>query len=163
MACSLPPEPTTKSFIESTPINDGTGAYRVNAITMPYLLQRSMQTSSLMDPPGSANIANAASVRSFNVIVKREESVGAERYSLDGVEILPCLSVGERLGLGCKVLLPNAVCAYVLFVLVDVAVDNVVSVRSAYCGLKWQVEHLVVLAQEPCVRLAACQTCAVDS
>ena len=26
----------------------------VNAITMPYLLQRSMQTSSLIEPPGSA-------------------------------------------------------------------------------------------------------------
>ena len=109
------------------------------------------------------NVANAASVRSFDVVVKREESVRTKRYALDRVKILPCFGICKRLGLSCKVLLPNAVRADVLLVLVDVAIYYIVAVGSAYCGLKGQVQNFFVLAQEPSVCLAACKPCAVDS
>ena len=117
-------------------------------------------------PDGSAglcNVAYAAALCSLDVVVEREERVGAECNACDAVEILARLSVGERLGLDCEVLLPDAVRADVLFVFVDISVDDIVAVGTLNFGLERQVENLVMLTEEPSVRLSARETCAVDS
>ena len=67
------------------------------------------------------------------------------------------------LGLLGKVLLPVAVSANVLFVLIDITVDNVIAVGSAEGVLERKVENLIVLTKEPGVCLAACESCAMYS
>ena len=62
-----------------------------------------------------------------------------------------------------KVFLPVALSTNVLFVLVDVTVDDVVSVWTTERGFERQSEHLFVLTQEPSICLATCQTGAVNT
>ena len=44
-----------------------------------------------------------------------------------------------------KILLPYAVCAYVFFVFVDIAVNNVITVGAFNVGTERKVNYLVVL------------------
>ena len=112
---------------------------------------------------GLCDVGNAALLRTLDVIVEGEERIGAKGNARNCVKVSSLLLTCEGCGFGGKVLLPVAVCANVLFVLVDVAVDNVVAVGSAKLGLEGKVKHLVVLAEEPRVSLAACKSCAVNS
>ena len=73
------------------------------------------------------------------------------------------LLAGKGCGLLGKVFLPVAICTNVLFVLVDVTVDDVISVGATECGFERQCEHLFVLTQEPSIGLAAGKTRAVNT
>ena len=73
------------------------------------------------------------------------------------------LLVRERLGLTGKIFLPVFVGADILFVLVDVAVDDVVTVGTLQRRQERERKYLFVLTQEPGVSLAAGKPGAVDS
>ena len=109
------------------------------------------------------DVAYAALVGTFNIVSEREERIGTERNAADCVKVGSDFLGGERLRTLGEILLPVALGADVLLVLVDVAVDDVVTLRSAECVKERKIEHLVALTEEPCVRLAACETGAVDS
>ena len=110
-----------------------------------------------------SDVADAACCRSLNVVEEREESIGSAAYACQCVEVSSLLFSSESLRLLCEVLLPYAVSAAVLFILVDVCVDDIVPVRTSEVRSERQVQDLVVLAEEPCVSLAACEPCAVNS
>ena len=112
---------------------------------------------------GLCNILNAGLLRSLDIIAEGEEGVGAEGYAVNGVKICALFLVGERLRLYCEILFPVAVSAYVLFVSVDIAVDNVIAVRSLDIVLEGEGEDLIVLSEEPGISLAACKTGAMNS
>ena len=79
---------------------------------------------------GLCDIGDAASVSALDVIAEWEEGIRAYRYTLDGCKIFLLFLKGKGLGLRTKILLPVAVSANVLFVFVDIAVDNVISVGT---------------------------------
>ena len=70
---------------------------------------------------------------------------------------------GEGRGLLGKVFLPVAVCTNVLFVLVDVTVDDVIAVGTAERCFERQIQYLVMLTQKPSICFSTCQTCAVNT
>ena len=76
------------------------------------------------------NIRNTAFMSALDVIVEREKRVGAQRHPRYAGKIFLYLFVGQRLGTGLEILLPNAVRADVLFVSVDVSVDYIVTVGA---------------------------------
>ena len=112
---------------------------------------------------GFCDIFYTAAFCSFNVVAEGEECVGTESNAFAGCKECFCFFVGKRSGLFGEIFLPVAVCANVFFVFVDVAVDNVVTVRSADAFLEGKVEYLIVLTKEPGVCLAACESCAMNS
>ncbi len=112
---------------------------------------------------GLGNVRNAALVGALDVIAEREERIGAESHAGDGGKICLLLLNGERRGLSFEVLLPISVGANILFVLIDVTVDDVVAVGTANGIKERQIQNLVVLTQEPGIGLTAGKTCAMDS
>ena len=112
---------------------------------------------------GLGNVLNAALLSALDIIAEREEGIRTKGNAINGSEVGLCLFIGQRLGLAGEVLLPVAVCANVLFILIDIAVDHVVAIGAAKGILKGQVQHLFMLAQEPSISLAACQARAMDT
>ena len=112
---------------------------------------------------GLCDIFYSAALCSFDVVAEREERVRAERYAVYRSEIFFYLLVGQRLGAGGEIFLPVALGADILFVFVDVAVNDIVPVGAAYRILEREVQDFFVLAQEPGVRLCACEAGAVYS
>ena len=88
---------------------------------------------------GLCDISNTALFGALDVIAEGEEGIRAEGDAVDRVEVGALLLTREGSGLLGEVLLPVAVSANVLFVLVDVTVDNVISVGSAESILKGKV------------------------
>ena len=109
------------------------------------------------------DVAYAALVGTFNIVSEREERIGTERNAADRVKVGSDFLGGERLRTLGEILLPVTFGTDVLLVLVDITVDDVVTLRSAECVKERKIEYLVALTEEPCVRLAACETGAVDS
>ena len=112
---------------------------------------------------GLCDVLNAGLLRSLDIVREGEECIRAEGNAVDGIKVGSLLLLGEGRGLLGEVLLPVAVSANVLLVLIYVAVDNVISVGSAEGGLEGKVQYLVGLTKEPGVSLAACKTGAVNS
>ena len=109
------------------------------------------------------DVAYTALVGTFNIVSEREERIGTERNTADRVKVGSDFLGGERLGTLGEILLPITFGTDILLVFVDVTVDDVVTLRSAKCVKERKIEYLVALTEEPCVRLAACETGAVDS
>ena len=99
----------------------------------------------------------------FDVVPKGEKRIGPERYPADPREISADFLFPEGFRTGGEVFLPDAVCTDILFVLVDIAVYDVVTVGSAECGEKGKRQDLVALTQKPGIGFTACQSCAVNS
>ena len=99
----------------------------------------------------------------LNVVAEREERVAAERNAVAGGEERLCLFIGERSGLNLEIFLPDAFCADILFIFIDVTVNNIVSVGALDIVSERQVENFLVLTEEPGVRLCAGESCAVNS
>ena len=112
---------------------------------------------------GLCNILDAATLCSLDVVVKREEGVRTQSNTVDGSKVSKLLLTGKGCRLLGKVLLPVALGANVLFVLIDVTVDDVVSVRTSERRFERQVQYLVVLTQEPGVGFSAGKACAMDT
>ena len=106
---------------------------------------------------GLGNIADTGSIGPLDVIRKGEERVGTQGNTPDGAQEGPLVLLRQALGLAGKVVLPDAVGANVLFIAVDVAIDDIVPIGSAQVLTEGQVQGLGVLAQEPGIRLGACQ------
>ena len=112
---------------------------------------------------GLRNVGNAAHCRTVDVIGEGEECIRADCNALDGCKVRLLLFNTEVLGSFLEVLLPVALGTYVLLVVVNITVDNVVSVWTLDIVSEGKVKYLVVLTEEPCVCLCACKACAVDS
>ena len=112
---------------------------------------------------GLGNVGNAALLCALDAVREGEECIRTECNTGDGVEVCADLLCGEGIGLLGEVLLPDTVCANVFFVLVDVAVNDVVAVCALEVIAEGKVQNLVVLTEKPGVSLGACKSCAVDS
>ena len=91
---------------------------------------------------GLCDVLNAALLCALDVIAEREECIRAECHAVDGVEVGALLLAGKGSGLLGEVLLPVALSANVLLVLVDISVNYVISVRSAESGFEGKSEGL---------------------
>ena len=112
---------------------------------------------------GLCDVLNTALLCALDVIAEGEECIRAECYAVKGSEVFRFFLCGKLFGLGGEVLLPVSVSANVLFVAVDVAVDNVISVGAAESILEGKSKNLIVLAEEPGVSLISRKTGAMDS
>ena len=110
-----------------------------------------------------SHIADTAASGSFDVVAEREEGVGAERYAVNRGKILSGLGIGQRLRLTGKIFLPVAIGTHILFIFVDISVDDIIAIGAAESRKEGQLEHFFVLTQKPCVRFASGKTRAVYS
>ena len=83
---------------------------------------------------GLSDVLNAGSNAALDGVGEGEESVGAQRHSVTGIQPCPLLFSGEGLGTDGEVVLPDALCADVFLVAVDVAVDDIVPVGRPRSG-----------------------------
>ena len=90
------------------------------------------------------HVGDAALFRPLEVVAEGEEGIGAQGDACDGVQIRSLLFVGKGLRLTGKILLPIPVGADVLLVSVDIAVDDIVPVRSPQCGEEGEAQNLFV-------------------
>ena len=111
---------------------------------------------------GLGHVGHAAAEGPLDVVGEGEEGVAAQGHAPDRIQIRPLLLPGEGFGPAGEVPLPDPLGADVLFILVDIAVDDVVPVRPAQIRAEGQVQHLRGLPQEPGVRLGARQPGAMD-
>ena len=88
---------------------------------------------------GLGDVLNAALLSALDIVAEGEEGIRAERYAVDGIEVSSLLLLGEGSGLLGEILLPISVSANVFFVLVDVAVNNVVAFGTAKSVFKGKV------------------------
>ena len=112
---------------------------------------------------GLGNVLDAGSHATLDGVGKGEECVGAQGYGITGIQPCTLFFGSQRLGTDGEVVLPDALGANVLFVAVDVAVDDVVTAGATQVGTERQIQGLGMLTQEPGVSLAACQTDTVDT
>ena len=111
---------------------------------------------------GLGDVLDTGGVGPLDVVGEGEEGIRAQSHVLPGSQPGSFLFRGQALRLHREVFLPDAVGAHVLFVAVDVAVNDVVTVGTTQIRPEGQAQGLGMLAQEPGVRLGACQTGAVD-
>ena len=112
---------------------------------------------------GLCDILHAALVSAFNVVAEGEEGIGTQGHVLPGVQESALLRVGQGSGLFSEILLPIAVRADIFLVLVDVAVNDIVPFGPAQIRAEGQVQDLLMLAQEPGVRLVVFVTISESS
>ena len=112
---------------------------------------------------GLGNIGYAGSGSPLDIIRKGEESIGAKSNALEAGKPLLALFLGKGLGTGGKIVLPDALGAYILFVAVDVAVDHIITIGTAQISTELEAQRLGMLTQEPGIGLGACQSGAMDS
>ena len=75
---------------------------------------------------GLSNILDTGSNTALDGVGEGEEGVGTQSNSITGIQPCPLLLAGQRLGTDGEVVLPDALSADILFVAVDVAVNDVV-------------------------------------
>src|SRR5699024_10922431 len=114
MACSRPPPPTTRSFINVP---------RISQISENCLVMEQADTCERHHKPvlvaavdnnvvsnrtaGLDDVRNTAAARALDVVVKREESVRTERNVVELRKPRLLFFCGQRLGAGLKGILPN--------------------------------------------------------
>ena len=76
---------------------------------------------------GFSNVLNAGSNTALDGVGEGEECVGAQSNSVTGIQPCTLLFRSQRLGTEGEVVLPDAFCADIFLVAVDVAVDDVVA------------------------------------
>ena len=77
-----------------------------------------------------------------------------EKILLDNI----CFLFGKRCRLLREVLLPNTIFAYIFFIFIDIAINNVIPIRTADGLFKRKIQHLIVLTQMPHICLISCKT-----
>ncbi len=95
---------------------------------------------------GLGHVADPGTVSPFDVVAKGEEGIRSQGNPVQGIEILADLLVGQRLRSDGEVLLPVAFGGDVFFVLIDVAVNDVVPIRPGKITSKGQIKHPVALS-----------------
>ena len=111
---------------------------------------------------GLGNVADTGGAGTLDIVSKGEESVGAQAHAGEGVQKFPLFRLGQGLGTGREIVLPDAIGANVLFIAVDIAVNDIVPVRTAEIAAERQAQRLGVLPQEPGIRLGTGKPGAVD-
>ena len=81
---------------------------------------------------GLGDVLDTGGHAALDGVSEGEEGVGAERNGIPGIQPCPLFFGSQRLGTDGEVVLPDALGADIFFVAVDVAVDNVVTLRSAH-------------------------------
>ena len=94
---------------------------------------------------GLCNVGNAALLCTLDIVIEGEESVGAEGNTRNGVKIGSLFCDSEGFGLNSEIFLPVSVFANVFFVLVDISVDDIVTVGTAESVFERKIQDLVVL------------------
>ena len=107
------------------------------------------------------NIRNTALERPLDIIGEREKRVAPERNARNRFEVRRFLFAREGCGTDGEILLPHIVAQYVLVVVGEVNIDNVVLFGSPYALRELQIQHLFVLAKVPQIRLLRGKTGAV--
>ena len=80
---------------------------------------------------GLGNVLHTGGIGPLDVVREGEEGIGAQSHILTGGQPLTLVLLGQRFGLTGEVVLPDAVGADILFIAVDVAVNDVVPVGTA--------------------------------
>ena len=112
---------------------------------------------------GLCDVLNTGSNTALDRIREGEESVGAQSNSITGIQPCTLFFRGQRFGSDGEVVLPDTLCADILFVAVDVAVDNIITTGSAQVRTERQIQGLGMLTQEPGISLTTSQTDTVDT
>ena len=114
---------------------------------------------------GLGNIADTGGIGPLDVIREGEEGIGAQRNATDGIQVGPLVLGCEPVGLLREVVLPDALGADILFVAVDVAVNDVIPARTAQIFRKGRFRVLgccrrnQVSALEPASRVQWIRDC----
>ena len=100
------------------------------------------------------DVAYAGLLCAFNVVAEREECVGTQSDTGLGRQVLRSFFRCQRFRLFGEVILPDAFCTYVFFVLVDISVDDIVSGLTADVCSERQVQNLWLssLAKQKCLQ-----------
>ena len=80
---------------------------------------------------GLGDVLDAGSNAALDGVGEGEESIGAQGNSITGIQPCPLFFSSQRLGTDGEVVLPDALSADILFVAVDVAVNDVVAAGTA--------------------------------
>ena len=112
---------------------------------------------------GLGDEGNTALFGTLYIVTEWEESIGAESYAGNGLEVFLLFLAGKRLRLLSEDTLPVICLQKVLPLLRNVNINGVVAVRAAYIILEWQSQHFRMLAQMPYISLVASQTGAVHT
>ena len=96
---------------------------------------------------GLSDVLDTGSNTALNGVSEGEESVAAQCHSIPGIQPCPLFFCGQRLGTDGEVVLPDTLSADILFVAVDVAVDDLVTAGAAQIGAEGQVQRLGMSAQ----------------
>ena len=112
---------------------------------------------------GLSDVLDTGGHAALDGVGEGEEGVGAQGHSVTAVQPCPLFFLGQGFGTDGEVVLPNALGAHILFVAVDVAVDDIVTAGTAQVRTEGQGQGLGMLTQEPGVGLGACQTDAVHA
>ena len=107
---------------------------------------------------GFCDVLDTGSNAALDGVGEGEEGVGAQCNSVTGIQPCTLLLSGQRLGTDGEVVLPDALSADILFVAVDVAVDDVVTTGTTQILAERQVQSLGMLTQEPGIRLTTSQS-----
>ena len=112
---------------------------------------------------GFGDILDTGSGGALDVVGEGEEGIGTQGNSVPGIQPSTLFLRGQRLRTSGEVVLPDAVGADILFVAVDVTVNDVVPIGAAQIVTEGQGQRLGMLPQEPGVGLGACQSGAVNA
>ncbi len=111
---------------------------------------------------GLCNVLNTGSKGTLHVTAEGEKCIAAQRNIAVKSQPGPLVAFGKTLRLLGEAVLPNAVCTDILFVAVDVSIDNIVAISTPQIRTELQPRSLGMLAQEPGVSLGTCKSGAVD-
>ena len=111
---------------------------------------------------GLGNVGNTGSAGSLDIVCKGEERIGVQGNTVNFIQKFPFFHRRQRLRPVGKVVLPDAVSAYILFVAIDVAISYVIPVGAAQVLPEGQMQRFWVLPQKAGIRLGACQAGAVN-
>ena len=111
---------------------------------------------------GLSDVLDTGGNTALDGVGEGEESVGTQGHSVTGIQPCPLLFRCQRLGTDGEIVLPDAFRADILFVAVDVAVDDIVTAGTAQVRTEGQSQGLGMLTQEPGVGLSACQSGAME-
>ena len=112
---------------------------------------------------GLCNILNTRSGTALDRVREREECIGAQCYSITGIQPCTLLLCSQGFRLNGEVILPNTICADILLIAVNIAIDDIIAAGTTQIGAERQIQCLGMLTQEPGISLAASQSDAVDS
>ena len=91
---------------------------------------------------GLGNVADAGGIGPLDVVGEGEEGIRAQGHAPDLGQEFPLVLLGQAIGLPGEVVLPDTLGADILFIAVDVAVNDVVAVGAAQIFPEGQGQRL---------------------